>query len=128
MFFLKQNFKLNSIIDINQKIKPETSAYIKGVFNEFIYKKEKDLSKDSITLKYIEAKNNLSFKDFQNIGDWILFSKIILPQSIISEEYYDTIARCSYYKCYLILNKQWILFEELADKFPELKESIKINY
>jgi hypothetical protein len=42
-----------------------------------------------------------------------------------SKDYYDTIARLSYYSCYKIINKQWRLFEELADNFPVIETQVK---
>lgn len=104
----------------------ETRAYIQGVFTSYIYNNN-DLSKKSITLEYIKAKEEYDFARFQNIADWILFVRTTYPKSInASPEYYDTIAQCSYYKCYTIMNKQWPCFEELADKFSYFANSIKL--
>jgi len=42
-----------------------------------------------------------------------------------SRDYYQTIARLSYYSCYKLINKQWKLFEELSDNFPKLERQVK---
>ncbi len=98
----------------------DTKAYIVSTFVGF--KKcepNQNLYGKSITLEYNKAQLEHSFELYQQIGDWILFIKSMYPESLnVSGEYYDSIARLSYYKCYRIVNKQWRLYEELADKFP----------
>lgn len=98
----------------------DTKAYIVSTFVGF--KKcepSHNLHRKSITLEYNKAQLEHSFELYQQIGDWILFIKSMYPESLdASGEYYDSIARLSYYKCYRIVNKQWKLYEELADKFP----------
>jgi len=98
-----------------------TRAYIINVFKN-AKKGSGDLSKDSLTIIYSKAKSEQCFELFQNIADWILFSKSIHPESLrgASEDYYNVLAQDSYYRCYRLLNRQWSLFEELADKFPQL--------
>ena len=104
-----------------------TKAYIVNTFvgfkrtqsgNEF---NALDLSDKSITIEYHRAQMESNFERYQQIGDWILFSSAMFPESfVVSSDYYDSIARLSYYKCYQIVNKQWKLFEELADNFPNV--------
>jgi hypothetical protein len=98
----------------------DTKAYIVSTFVGF--KKcepSHNLHGKSITLEYNKAQLEHSFKLYQQVGDWILFSKSMYPESLTaSGEYYDSIAQLSYYKCYRIVNRQWRLYEELADKFP----------
>jgi hypothetical protein len=97
----------------------DTKAYIVSTFVGFKkYEPKNNLHSKSITLEYNKAQLEHSFKLYQQIGDWILFAKSMYPESLTaSGEYYDSIARLSYYKCYGIV-KQWKLYEELADKFP----------
>ena len=98
-----------------------TKSYVASIFSK-LNKENEDLSKESITIVYAQAKFQYKFELFQKIGDWILFTKSLYPSFLkdASSEYYDTIAQCSYYKCYRIVNKQWPLFEELADTFPSV--------
>lgn len=86
-----------------------------------------DLSNKSIALLYSDAFFAGDFEKFKNIGDWLFFAKSMYPEHLKdgSEEYYNTLARSAYYKCFKLLNKQWLLYEELADQFPIFTEEIK---
>jgi len=104
----------------------DTRAYIISIYDK--YKSNTfDLSKNSITLLYAEAKLQHNFSIYQNIGDWIFFSNTFAPNHLkySSKEYYDIIAQSSYYSCYLLINKQWKLFEELADNFKLIESQVK---
>lgn len=105
--------------------KKETKAYIKNILGNKILP-ENDLSKDSITLRYSKAKQNFDFKLFQTTADWIFFTKIFFPESLnnASQDYYNSIAQNSYYNCYIIINREWQLFEELSDNFIYLTQEI----
>lgn len=103
----------------------ETKAYINGIFVEFIKPGKKDLSNKSITLEYFKAKENYDFIRFQTLADWIFFIQSLYPEYATNPEYYNTIAKCSYYKCYIILDRKWACFEELADRFDYFVEKIK---
>mgnify|MGYP006294757289 CR=1 FL=1 len=102
---------------LNFKI-PETKEYIKGIFREQLYYKN-DLSGKILTFKYFEAKQKYNFENFRKIGDWLFWTKSIYPEflSNASEDFYDNLAKTSYHKCYILLNKEWELYEELADRF-----------
>jgi len=104
------------------KCQPDTKAYIVSIFTKY-KAADFDLSKDSITLTYAQAKDKRDFMIFQNLGDWIFFSQSFLPEHLnnASKEYYQSIGRLSYYSCYQIINKQWKLFEELSDNFIPLE-------
>ena len=101
---------------------PDTKAYIVSIFTKYKVSNF-DLSKDSLTLTYAQAKYNRDFSIFQNLGDWIFFTKTFAPEHLhhASEEYYHSIGRLSYYSCYQLINKQWKLFEELSDNFVQLE-------
>jgi len=102
----------------------KTKAYIISIFSDI--NNNKDLSKDSITLLYNKALESYSFSIFQNIGDWLFFTKSMFPKSLknASIEYYNAIASSSYYKCYIIMNRQWLIFEELADQFNSFTKMV----
>lgn len=103
-----------------------TRAYIVSIYGKY-KSTEFDLSKDSVTLLFAQAKNNHDFLIYQNLGDWIFFINTLAPNhfSCANKNYYDTIARLSYYSCYKIINKQWKLFEELSDNFNFLESQVK---
>jgi hypothetical protein len=108
------------------KCQNDTKAYIVSIYGKY-KTAEFDLSKDSITLLFAQARSKQDFLVYQNLGDWIFFANTIVPQHLkfASKEYYDTIARLSYYSCYKLINRQWKLFEELADDFPALEAQVK---
>lgn len=114
------------LIDLN--CQQDTRAYIVSIYEK--YKTANfDLSKDSVTLLYAQARHKQDFLIYQNLGDWIFFTNTIAPQHLqcASKEYYDTIARISYYSCYTLIDRQWKLFEELADDFQSLEAQVKLR-
>ena len=104
----------------------DTKAYIVSIYVKY-KSSDLDLSKHSISLEFAQARLKHDFFTYQNLGDWIFFSNTIAPAHLrfASKEYYDTIARLSYYSCYKLINKQWKLFEELADNFPNIETQVK---
>lgn len=103
-----------------------TRAYIISIYGKY-KSAEFDLSKDSVTLLFAQARSNHDFLTYQNLGDWIFFINTLAPNHLsnASKDYYDTIARLSYYSCYKIINRQWKLFEELSDNFTFLETQVK---
>lgn len=108
------------------KCESDTRAYIVSIFSRY-KTAEGDLSKDSITLAYAQAKMNQDFLSFQNLADWIFFSKTFAPGHLnnASEEYYQTIAQLSYNSCYRLIDRKWRLFEELSDNFVFLEKNTR---
>ncbi len=104
----------------------DTKAYIVSIYGKY-KTAEFDLSKDSVTLLFAQARSNQDFLTYQNLGDWIFFANTLAPQHLqnASKDYYDTVARLSYYSCYKLINRQWKLFEELADDFIRLEAQVK---
>lgn len=121
--------------DINQffeeklseiKCQDDTRAYIVGIFGKY-RNAEHDFSQNSITLLFAQARDKHDFLIYQNLGDWIFFANTVLPNHLkfASKDYYDSIARISYYSCYRLINKKWKLFEQLADDFFYLKNEVR---
>lgn len=106
----------------------DTKAYIVSIYGKY-KTAEFDLSKDSVTLMFAQARSNQDFLTYQNLGDWIFFANTMAPDhlQLASKDYYDTVARLSYYSCYKLINRQWKLFEELADDFLGLENQVKIR-
>lgn len=104
----------------------ETRSYIINVFSKV--NNDNDLSKKSLTLEYHEAKLKYSFEKFQTVADWILFVEVFFPNCLhdASKEYYYALGQNSYYFCYRIVNKQWKLYEELADQLPKLIKDSRV--
>ena len=111
----------------NVPCEKETKAYLISTFTNF-KQTTGDFSKDSVTLKYIQAQSEYNFELYQQIADWILFIKATFPKAQnASDDYYNTIAQLSYYKCYKMLNGEWKLFEELADRFPVVVKHLNLH-
>lgn len=125
-------FYQNSIVNFFNEILNElecqydTRAYIVGIYGKY-KNAEFDLSKDSLTLAFAQARNKQDFFTYQNIGDYIFFINTLAPEYFqnASKEYYDTIARLSYYSCYKIVNKQLKFYEEMSDNFNYLEKQVK---
>ncbi len=108
-------------IKIN-KCQQTTQAYVVEIFS-----RECPIITESLTLAYSEARAECSFKNYQCLADSILYIKSLYPEYLCnaSPEYYDALAQNSYYSCYKLINKQWKLFEELADLFPQIIKEIR---
>lgn len=108
------------------KVSPHTNDYLIRLFSDA---PASDFSNTSLTLLYANAKFKYDFETYQNLADWILFQKTINPGHLIdaSDSYYNAIAQNSYYKCYLILRRQWKIYEELADFFPKIVNDLRKN-
>jgi hypothetical protein len=102
------------------KCDENVKSYIISIFSK--YKSSNyDLSKESITAQYCDAKLNNNFEKFQNIADWLFMASSIFPESLkgASKDYYYNIGRFSYFNCYRIV-RQWQIYELLADNFIHL--------
>jgi hypothetical protein len=126
---LLHNDDINSFFEellIDVPCQQDTRAYIVSIYDKY-KTADFDLSKDSVTLLFAQGRSKQDFLTYQNLGDWIFFANTIAPNHLqhASKEYYDTIARLSYYSCYKLINRQWKLFEELADNFLSLEGLVK---
>ena len=103
-----------------------TRAYIQSIFCKY-KSSECDFSKESITLRFYEARTRQDFVEFQNIADWLFFAKSLFPEALnnASIDYFDTIAKNSYYSCYRLINRQLVIYENLADEFEYLTDQTR---
>lgn len=103
-----------------------TKAYIVNMLCRFNHSTT-DLSKESITLLYAQAKYRQDFNIFDNIGSWIFFCNTFYPEHLnnASQDYYYSIGKSSYYSCYNIINRKWKLYKELSERFAELSEDMR---
>jgi hypothetical protein len=107
----------------------DTRAYIISIYGKY-KTAEFDLSKDSVTLQLCQARDKQDFLAYQTLGDWIFFANTMAPSHLksASKDYYDTVARISYYSCYRLINRQWKLFEELSDNLLTLEDQVKRKF
>lgn len=104
----------------------ETKAYITSIFISFKDNKQ-DLSKNNLTLMFLEANHNREFSKFQSLADWLFFCASLNEASLkfASKSYYYDMAQISYWNCFKLINKKWKLFEELSDNFQPLVTEVK---
>lgn len=103
-----------------------TRSYLTNLYTTF-KTAHNDLSNQNITLSFLEARSKSSFISLQNIGDWIFFTQTVMPEYLQPVDYYQDIARLSYYTCYKLLHRQWAVYNELADNLIQLEdEAIQI--
>lgn len=102
----------------------DTQAYIISIFGKY-RTADFDLSQDSVGFLFVKAREKQNFAAYQNIGDWIFICGTIFPQHLhhASKDYYNNIARLSFYSCYNMV--KWPLYEELADRYTVLEEEVK---
>ncbi len=107
--------------------KPETIAYVTSVLKELAHPRSgTDLSDRSIVLAYAAAVQTGEFERFQQIGDWVLWSNIIIPESIAEHKsIIENIGQNSYLSCYRIMHKKWHVYAELADTLPTLSAHVR---
>lgn len=123
------NYNLNTFFS-NQlehlKCDYDTRAYIVSVLDRF-KTISADYSKDSLTLRYAEAKFSQDFNKFDNLGSWIFYCDVFFPEHLnkASKDYYYSMGRLSYYSCYKLINRQWKLYEQMADLFPILSSETR---
>jgi len=112
---------------LTSQIKTETrelGPYIEGVLSQYIHAQD-DYSKDSVTLRFIQAQAQMNFAGYQKLGDWIFFLSSVFPEAAQQHKtVYSMIGQSCYKKCFILLNKEWVLYEELADNFVPLSNQI----
>ena len=101
-----------------------TKAYIVSTLS-----KPPDLSAQSITVAFAEAKSRQEFIKYQNIGDFLLFIETFYPEYLknASPEYFIAVAQVSYLACFKMTHRKISIYEELADRFKEIVKKLKIG-
>lgn len=120
---------LESLFDLKDvNCLDETKAYIHSIYKKQMHATN-DLSKESVTLYFIKAKESQNFNLFQNLADWLFFCETFFPEYLqdASKNYYHSIAQSSYYSCYKLINKKWKLFQEMSESFQELVSTLEVK-
>jgi len=109
--------------------RPETVAYVTSVLKTLARPSiDDDFSDRSIVLSYYDARKSGDFAKFQRIGDWVLWTGAIVPESIARDrEIIESIGRLSYYTCYRIMRSSWPVYEELADQLPAISAATRVR-
>lgn len=106
------------------RCREDTRAYVTGVLAGF--RLDGDMSRQSVVLAYADAREKGDFAAFQRIGDWVLWVDAMHPHFIKdNREVIETIGRLSYYTCHRIMQRQWVLYEELADDLPRIAHGVR---
>ena len=109
--------------DIN--CRPDTKSYLIHLYCEF-KTINNDLSHQNLTLLYAQAKSHNDFHLHQQIGDYVFWVKTMIPTHFNNtNDYYENMARLSYFSCYKLLNRKWLLYEDLADNFRILENQAR---
>lgn len=108
-----------ALTDLNCRY--DTRSYLIRLYSDF-RSTQNDLSNHNLTLLFSQAKLTNDFHLHQQLGDYIFWTKTMLPRHFNnSNDYYENLARLSYYSCYKLINKSWPLYEQLADDFRTLE-------
>lgn len=100
--------------------RPDTTAYIVSILAD---RKLSDLVIcDSVVLTYVNA---LAFEQKRKFADSILFSEIIFAGWHKQPELCVELARRCYESCWNTLRPHWPLYEELANRLPEIVKSCR---
>lgn len=82
----------------------------------------------SVVLAFSAARQTGDFAQFQRLGDEVLFVGSVFPESIASHrEVTESVGSLSYYACYRIMRRQWLVYEELADQLPVVVRAVKLK-
>jgi hypothetical protein len=105
---------------------PKTRSYIVSIFVKY-GKTSFDLPNESITMTFFHAKQNQDFATFQSLGDWMFFCRVEFPEHLVSasDDFYLTVGQMSYLSCYKLLKRQWLLYQEMSDRFIELENETR---
>jgi hypothetical protein len=100
----------------------DTKSYIVGIYSKYKVN-QGNLSDNSLTLKFAEARARYDFKTFQDVGDWIFWCFSLYPEHLknSSQDYYFNLGSESYGYCYRMLNGNWKLFQDLSCNFISLE-------
>lgn len=108
-----------ALTDLN--CRPDTKSYLIHLYSDF-RSTHNDLSNDNLTILFAQAKLTNDFHLHQKLADYIFFIKTMVPRHFNNtNDYYENLARLSYYSCYKLINKSWPLYEELSDNFRTLE-------
>jgi hypothetical protein len=106
--------------------RPDTLAYVVGLMTTIDSKPNVSLVTGSIVLAFAEARSIPTFDRFQRIGDHVLWVTTMCPAFFAgNEDVSETIGRLSYQTCHRLMNRQWPLYEELADDLPTIAKSVR---
>ncbi len=108
----------------NIQIDRNLKAYIISVFR----KPQIDLPSPILILTFAAAKDKQDFLLFQKLGDHVLFTRTFFPKLTAEEkDYKESIAQISYYNCYKLTNRKFILYEQLADQLGEFVKLLQLS-
>jgi hypothetical protein len=106
------------------KVSRDARAYLVSLFSS-MRSARNDMSDESIVLAFAAARNTGEFLKFQRIGDYVLWGLSFAPESFEVPEVAIDLGRLSYYTCWRLTNKQWVVYEELADDLPRLRIELR---
>lgn len=98
----------------------EARAYIINVFQRFATSTDGDMSKKSLVVSLLEAKERHDFVAFQKLGDWALWSSSC---AIGDKAVLEFVGTESYAACHRMV-RSWNVFKELSMSFSNVTTAI----
>jgi hypothetical protein len=99
----------------NAKARPDTIAYVAGILTD--HKLANLVVCGSVVLAFSNA---VQFDEKRKLADGVLAAEIAFSGWHAQPELCIELARRSYASCWNILKPHWPLYEELADRLPEI--------
>lgn len=82
--------------------------------------------RSSVVLAFCEARRTGDFARYQRLGDETLFVSSVFPEAIVEHrDLIVSLGSLSYYACYRLTQRQWTVYEELADQLPLVARAVK---
>ena len=116
-WFYKQILNINYSNDVK--------GYITGVLKNYVNNNDIDFSDKSIILTYYNAKN---FSNFQNLGDWILYTTIFNRHCFQNDDIAFDIGQSCYYMCNIFISERWPVYKDLSQNLKSIVVDVRDRF
>lgn len=108
----------DALQDMNRD--PATVAYVVSVLKTMSNPSDDEvLAGRSVVLAFDHARSCSSFVEMQRVGDWVLWTSIVVPAHIQANRgLVEEIGKVSYAACDRFLRGSWRVYHELAKELP----------
>lgn len=107
-------------------VSQDAKCYIAGVLFNFVKPTSDEIITESVVLQFINAQDKPEFHKFQYIADWLLWIGCVYPSTYdLHGNTYTCIAQTSYHRCWIMMNRSWPVFKELADDIQNIVSECK---
>ncbi len=110
---------------IGLRCSAEAGAYVVGVVNKFVVSVDGDMSDVSLVVSFDNASRVGDFVELQRLGDWVLWSMAIVPESVADRvKLTEMIGREAYDACYRLLRRQLYVYKELSVDLSDIAKQV----